>query len=72
MGEGETGVAFHDPVDRYPSIELPGGAASVIYQCPVQYDPDRKYMWEELIGLIEALTSRRQMNEEQKATARFH
>ena len=53
VGKEENGVAFHAPVDHYPSIELPGGAASVVYQCPIEYNPDREYTWEELIGLIE-------------------
>ncbi len=53
VGGRESGVAFHDPVGEYPSIELPDGAASVTYQCPIEYDPDREYTWEEMVELIE-------------------
>lgn len=52
VGEEESGVSFHDPIEEYPSIELPDGAAGVLYQCPIEYDPDQEYTREELIGLI--------------------
>lgn len=52
VGKEESGVSFHDPVEKYPSIELSSGAAGVLYQCPIEYDPDQEYTREELIGLI--------------------
>ncbi len=52
VSEEESGVSFHDPIEEYASIELPDGAGSVEYQCPMEYDPDQEYTREELIGLI--------------------